>query len=865
MTATIPTSTCVRRVAETIIAAAVLIAAAPNKEQMPKITLAAERDTIIGSMEDLVLTLAREGPFDESLTVTVNVTQDQSWLTNTSRQVTFKADSAAAELTIGHGQFSAEITQSGSLTATVDSIDGYDTNNATAGVHVVSQDGPAITVSFDQQTYRFDEGHERPLLSVTALAAPGMPRGARTSVLVQFEGGTAGLGHDFANLSLRLVLVEDRFTLEDSRWQQSATIRLSLFDDRVREGTERFTAVLRTEPGTPAALQISDVAAVVEIIDNDPPPTFALSLSEDEIHESGETSSTATLSITNGVIFDQDRMVTLLLGGDATPDRDYSVAPADADEGAGHQVILHSRYRSVEVTFTARDDDRQEPTEAIRISATHDGAAIGTETIRIVNRSPGPAVEITFEDVLPPRDEYTAGVATGPFTARFTFSEPVEGFTREDILWSTHALTTIDTTNIGGVLWDFTEVRAGLEYTARAMPDQDGRLWMLVHPEAARSKATGDGNQLGSNSLWVEFPPNRMLVEPRTLTVDEGDPDGVPFLVLLTSEPTGPVTVSVTGTEGTALEVNQPTVKFRLPYWNGGRTIRVTAADDVNTVNERLGLSVKASGGGYDGHRADLVINVRDDDGNASADASDEGALSLLEDVTPELAAAALFGEGDLDEAQLAALDVLGNRNGRYDLGDLLSWRARCRRGEARCGGSPSPASNPTSGGAVALAPAGRIGRNGRLRRGRMRPRTGWGTGGGSSLSHVVMLLLATVSIWGCSGDDGLVDLRSANPDPGYLTVELAAPPAARDIGAMLVLDGPGIDSVRAPDMELFQSETLSPRQIVVAGTLATGTIAEILVPDRTLRPQYRARLLEVTGEDYSLRDLSGYKITINR
>ena len=67
----------------------------------------------------------------------------------------------------------------------------------------------------------------------------------------------------------------------------------------------------------------------------------------------------------------------------------------------------------------------------------------------------------------------------------------------------------------------------------------------------------------------------------------------------------------------------------------------------------------------------------------ANGDAEND-ALAVLDGVTPEAAAAALVGEAALSEAQLDALDRLGNRNGRYDLGDLLSWRDRCRSGEAR-------------------------------------------------------------------------------------------------------------------------------------------------------------------------------------
>ena len=84
------------------------------------------------------------------------------------------------------------------------------------------------------------------------------------------------------------------------------------------------------------------------------------------------------------------------------------------------------------------------------------------------------------------------------------------------------------------------------------------------------------------------------------------------------------------------------------------------------------------------------------DDGDAVA-----GALVVADGVTPDDAAAALFGERSLGADRLDALDRLGNRNGRYDLGDLLSWIDRCRRGEADCGGTSTDA-----GSAAAALPA---------------------------------------------------------------------------------------------------------------------------------------------------------------
>ena len=93
------------------------------------------------------------------------------------------------------------------------------------------------------------------------------------------------------------------------------------------------------------------------------------------------------------------------------------------------------------------------------------------------------------------------------------------------------------------------------------------------------------------------------------------------------------------------------------------------------------------------------------------------------------------------------------------------------------------------------------------------------------------MMLAAVTVAWGCGlGDDdrGVQPHYPADPseqlEPGLLTVRLTAPPGARDAGAMLVVEGPGIDSLQAPGFELIQLDGSSStrREVIVAGAAAT-------------------------------------------
>ena len=248
----------------------------------------------------------------------------------------------------------------------------------------------------------------------------------------------------------------------------------------------------------------------------------------------------------------------------------------------------------------------------------------------------------------------------------------------------------------------------------------------------------------------------------------------------------------------------------------------------------------------------------------ANGDAADDP-LALLDDLTTDEATEALFGERRLGEARLEALDRLGNQNGRYDLGDLLSWIERCRRGEARCGRTPA---DPGPASAAALLGAAALGRRriskrpkrrGSGRRGRVRIR---GMRRRARMAgYALAMLLAATMAWSCTGD--FVGPPDAGQGPGFLTVEWTGPEDARDIGVLLELEGPGIETVRAPGLDLYESRAPGRHQIIVAGSLRAGPVVQFRVPDRGQPTLYRVRILQVTGEDYGLRDVGEYQAVI--
>lgn len=131
---------------------------------------------------------------------------------------------------------------------------------------------------------------------------------------------------------------------------------------------------------------------------------------------------------------------------------------------------------------------------------------------------------------------------------------------------------------------------------------------------------------------------------------------------------------------------------------------------------------------------------------------------------------------------------------------------------------------------------------------------------------RIAALLLATTLAGGCIGDE-IVQPPVEQPVPGFLTIRLTGPPTNTDTGAMLVVEGPSIDAVRAPGLELLEADGSSStrRQVIVSGALSAGPILQVRVPDRGRWPEYQVRLLDVAGEGYVLRDPAAYEAIISR
>ena len=119
-------------------------------------------------------------------------------------------------------------------------------------------------------------------------------------------------------------------------------------------------------------------------------------------------------------------------------------------------------------------------------------------------------------------------------------------------------------------------------------------------------------------------------VTPSRLTVMEEDATGSSYEVVLRSQPTETVTVTVSGTSGTEVTATPSTLTFTRANWDTPQNVTVTAAADTNRQSETVTLAHRASGGGYDSVSIeDVLVTVRDNDSPSA------GELRLVGGSTP--------------------------------------------------------------------------------------------------------------------------------------------------------------------------------------------------------------------------------------
>ena len=117
--------------------------------------------------------------------------------------------------------------------------------------------------------------------------------------------------------------------------------------------------------------------------------------------------------------------------------------------------------------------------------------------------------------------------------------------------------------------------------------------------------------------LWVEVadddkPVRRLTFEPTSVTMPEGADAG--YTVKLGSQPTGTVTVAIAGQAGTDVSLDKTRLTFTTANWSTPQTVRVSAGQDADAVDDTVTLRHTTTGGGYGSVTGTVTVTVEDDE-----------------------------------------------------------------------------------------------------------------------------------------------------------------------------------------------------------------------------------------------------------
>ena len=252
-----------------ILAAALLLAAgaldrpaqAQMQEETAVLTIAAGSATYGYQIDDVVFTVTRAGTTEEEIAGSVTITQDHTYLSAASLSWTFTipANETTASHTLSRSAFSGGATQTGDLTATLDSGDGYDVGTPGAATVSMVVADPAITVRPEHAAYSFDEDDDAASVTFIARTASGLPRpgsGFRIMVSAKPRSDGAGSPDDYAVVLEPIAFASDDFTASGDEWEARKEVALTLVDDGEAEEDETFDLELELTAGLPQRIRL---------------------------------------------------------------------------------------------------------------------------------------------------------------------------------------------------------------------------------------------------------------------------------------------------------------------------------------------------------------------------------------------------------------------------------------------------------------------------------------------------------------------------------------------------------------------------------------------------------------------------------
>ena len=355
---------------------------------LPAVTIAADHAKFTAVLDQVTFTLTRTRDPAAALDVSVALTQDKDLIgsEHLAQTVTFRAGEDTATLSI-YAYFFAGNTVTGetALTATVQDGTGYVPGSEATASTLIRVADPAVTASFEQAAYTFDEAAGDATVAVILRTAASVPiPHADILFYINYElitGGASDKG-DFEFTAGDIEFVPSDFTADGTNFTARKEVTLAIVDDELNEPDEALTVFLERPSSTQAVVALSRpdgtacrttlrCDATVTITDNDALPT--LSVANAEAAEGDDVTFTVTLSEAAAENVTVNWATSVETGDTATADTDFTAA-------SGTLTFMPS---DTEVTFAVAtvEDTTGEDNETftVTLSSPSSNATLATD------------------------------------------------------------------------------------------------------------------------------------------------------------------------------------------------------------------------------------------------------------------------------------------------------------------------------------------------------------------------------------------------------------------------------------------------------------------------------------------------------
>ena len=473
------------------------------------------------------------------------------------------------------------------------SVSGHTAGLTVVPAQLVLADNDAVStrLHLSLNPARVSEGAVPTGVTVTGTLDAGA-RETETLVTV-----TVGAPADSAVSDTDYVAVSNRtLTIPANETRAGTTFTLTPEDDAVAEGAESITV-----GGSVSGLMV-EVAALTLSDDDTASRVVMLAADPPSVREDTPEQVTVTAGL-DAAARVEDTTVRLTVGAAG----DTAVPGTDYRRVDDRELTILAGETAATATFFLEPVDNQsaDGARALRVTGTTPAADLRVEP------AAGARIELEDDDV--------PAVLVMP--AELTVTEAASA----DYRVALQTAPTVDVTvAITGVSGDLSLNKTSLVFTpgdfdvaqtvsVMAADDDDNTQDADV---TLTHRASGAAEYRGlSAELVVSIRENdpSLLFSKTAVSVPEGGSET--YSVALAIEPTGTVTVSISGVSGD-LSLDMKELYFARGNWELVQTVTVEATeDDDSSTDPAVTLTHRASGGGYDGIVGNLRVSVTENDG----------------------------------------------------------------------------------------------------------------------------------------------------------------------------------------------------------------------------------------------------------